>query len=180
MTNSKKSILENEALITQNQSAEILAPAIEQYGTAETIFSGDSRKTLLQRARLQRATGDVSTRFQSIAGREISATSPELKKSLGEEKQKLLREKMRITRFGAIQIKGSLEEQKILENREGFDSIKASDILYLKQTGSDLAPLLLTNTKDPLSVVRGSAIQVGQALTVNYGENKGLNASIGL
>jgi hypothetical protein len=79
-----------------------------------------------------------------------------------------------------MQIKGSPEEQKILEKREGFDTLKASDILYLKHTGSDLAPLLLTDAVDPLTVVRSGSLKIGQNLTVNYGENKALHVSIGL
>jgi hypothetical protein len=180
MSNTKKAIPPVETLIAANSQAEMTPQGIEQYPSAETIFAGESPTIARNRARLQRDTGDVSARFQSIAQRELSATSPEIKKSLGEEKQKLLREKMRLTRLGAMQIKGSPEEQKILEKREGFNALKASDILYLKQKGSDLAPLLLADTLNPLAVVRSEGLKIGQNLTVNYGENKALHNSIGL
>ena len=142
----------NEVQSTEIQTQE------PQYKNTE-IFSGETPEQQKIRAEAGKKQGGLSARLQSILGRKNETQDPSVLSSLESEKQRILREKMRTSQLGKLQFRGSKETQEILSKRTNFESIKASDISYLRTQGVDLVPLLLVDTKDPLGIVSADTLK---------------------
>lgn len=96
-------------------------------------------------------------------------------------RQEIIREGKRQQGFEKIKHGGSKEETTILAPRQDFNSILNSDAHLLRASGSDLAKLLLVDTKDITQVIdsRNPTTLMHRTFTVNFGENKGMKHYLG-
>jgi len=91
----------------------------------------------------------------------------------------LERKRKRSMSFAFIQTRGTEEQKKIIEKRSSLEELKASDALFLKKKGVDLANLFLVTDTNPTSSVSRDAIKEKDNFIVNFWENKNINAVIG-
>lgn|GEM_PF-6790439 len=80
----------------------------------------------------------------------------------------LERKRKRSMSFAFIQTRGTEEQKKIIEKRSSLEELKASDALFLKKKGVDLANLFLVTDTNPTSSVSRDAIKEKDNFIVNF------------
>ncbi len=121
----------------------------------------------------------------------MNGKTDELKKATKENANKLkmeIRELTRTTTQGYVredktaQLKKDKRFEKLLANKKGFDSITAGDIGRLRENGENIAKFLLTDDQgDEIDLTSANAETLkNKKLLINFGDNRSLNASIGL
>jgi hypothetical protein len=72
--------------------------------------------------------------------------------------------------------------EKLLATRQGFDTITAGDIGRMRENDENIAQFLLTDEEGDEVNLTGTNTETfkNKKLLINFGENKSLNASIGL
>jgi hypothetical protein len=121
----------------------------------------------------------------------VNGKTDELKKATKENADKLkmeIRELTRTTTQGYVredktaQLKKDKRFEKLFANKKGFDTITAGDIGRLRENGENIAKFLLTDDQgDEIDLTSANAGTLkNKKLLINFGDNKSLNASIGL
>ncbi len=119
--------------------------------------------------------GDLRVQIESLKKLQEMNPTPERNQQIID----LDREWGRNTRFMNLHNRGTAEQKKLLEKRETFDDLKASDLLMLKKNWADLANLLLVSDTNPTGSVTRDAIKEKDKFIVNFGESKNINNVIG-
>lgn len=70
----------------------------------------------------------------------------------------------------------------MLKNKNGFDTITAGDIGRLRENGENIAKFLLTDDQGDIVELDNKNIETfrNKTLLINFGDNRSINASIGL
>ena len=68
----------------------------------------------------------------------------------------------------------------ILKNRNGYESLKPSDVLLLRKKWVDIAPLLLSDPESPDASTTKESLRRGKSYHVNFWGHKRMNEVIGL
>lgn len=91
----------------------------------------------------------------------------------------LQREKVRLVQFFALKYKWNDKQKTIIWKNENPDTVRASDILFLKKTWADLAKLLLVKKWDTNKEVSRDKIEERDEFITNFWDNQNINHIIG-
>ena len=114
-----------------------------------------------------------------------SLTEAEWKKDMWEigklRAQKLQFEQYALIEWGILQNENMKKDVKeVLKNRNGYDSLKPSDVLLLRKKWVDIAPLLLYDPSRPDASITSDSLKAWQTLTVNFWWSKSIDETIGI
>lgn len=122
---------------------------------------------------------------------EINGGSEALKKVSKEEADKLtlaLKEKAKnglqkyAREWKTAELKNNKKFEKLLSHASSFDDVRAGDILRMRANGENIANFLLTNEEwNEINLTNTNSDSFkNTSLLINFGNNKSINASIGL
>lgn len=109
--------------------------------------------------------------------------NPEAENLLIELKDRARNGLQKYTReWKTAELKNNKNYEKLLGHAKSFDDIRAGDILRMRSSGENIAKYLLTDEEwDEVSIESSNIEQYkNKKLLVNFGNNKSINASIGL
>lgn len=163
-----------------NSTKEVNKKNIEQKSVNEQIqeiypnLSGNEGRNLQQNTiKLQ------ALREKLVLLKKTSPKSTEEISKLESEIFSLEREKVRLIQFYALKYKWNEKQKTIIWKNEQPETVRASDILFLKKTWADLAKLLLVKKWDATKEVSKDKIEEKDEFIVNFWENQNVNNIIG-
>ncbi|MDP2104076.1 MAG: hypothetical protein Q8K26_04100, partial [Candidatus Gracilibacteria bacterium] len=124
---------------------------------------------------LEGVSDPIRADLETLRGLQKLNPTPEREKQIFN----LERKRKRSMSFAFIQTRGTEEQKKIIEKRGSLEELKASDALFLKKKGVDLANLFLVTDTNPTGSVSRDTLKETDSFIVNFGENKSVNAVIG-
>jgi len=112
----------------------------------------------------------------------LQKTSPKSTEEISKLENEIFgleREKVRLVQFYALKYKWNEKQKTIIWKNEQPETVRASDILFLKKTWADLAKLLLVKKIDATKEVSKDKIEEKDEFIVNFWENQNVNNIIG-
>lgn len=159
-----------------NQNKEVSKKNPEQLSVNERIqeiypnLSGNESKSLEQNTiKLQ------ALREKLELLKKTSKKQPEEIVKLQEEIFAQEREKVRLIQFYALKYKWNDKQKTIIWKNENPETVRASDLLFLKKTWADLAKLLLVKKWDATKEVSKDKIEEKDEFIVNFWNNQNVN-----
>jgi len=128
---------------------------------------------------LENNLSSVNVKLDTLRKLQKEDPDPVRQKERQEQIAKLERQWGRISRYSYLQLRGTSDQKKIVDKKDSFEQLRASDILSLKKNGVDLANLLLVPENNPTGSVSRDAIKEKDSFIVNFGENASINAITG-